>query len=302
MIIYKNPKSYSAMPDVLKVENNIYIVFREAKRRRIGTHIDPSSHVGIIRVIDGMASYEWISGTDGANDPSINFIDGKFYLNYFTWKTGIFALCPWFTKLEGITVLMSEHGDFWERIELEGTEGFATSAKIVKFKDKLLLPAYDTKEERDRAVILISDDDFETFTYSYIPRGDYIHYQEPVLLRLEDKMLAVMRTSKGFLYQSIFDGKEWSISEETNMFGWPADLIKVGDNIVCVYGNRLGGEIGYAVNHGDISPSRWEAYHITDVESFDSGYPSVIDLGERLFCVYYDHDNGITCIKGVYFP
>lgn len=290
------------MPDILRVKKDIYIVFREAKKRLVATHIDPSSFIRIIKISDGIASCDEIPGTNGANDPSINFIDGKFYLNYFTWRTPIFALVPWFEKLKGITVLKSKDCDFWERTDLKGTEGFATSAKIVKFRDKLLLPAYRTEGEKDRAVILTSDNDFKDFECSPIPQKPYQHYQEPALLLLEDDVLAVMRTSKGFLYQSLFDGEKWSFPEKTTMFGFPPDLIKRKDGtIVCIYCDRLNGFLKYAVNQGDIKPNEWEEYDISTVNSMDSGYPSVVDMGDKLFCVYYDRENGTSCIKGEYF-
>jgi len=150
VIVYRNEESYShnAVVELLE-DGELVVVVQEQMRRRIRTHIDPTSHPVLLRSRDGGATWDpatkttILSGNNEAlNDPSIRRLsDGTLIVSYFVWRLGgddeAPADNPWVRSLDGVhyawlggtyTLRSTDRGRSWEKpVRVGAPTGDATA-------------------------------------------------------------------------------------------------------------------------------------------------------------------------------
>lgn len=277
IIIYENEKSYCAFPDIEQLQNgDLVVAFREATRRKIRTHIDPTSKAVLVRSFD--RGKTWGNKTTiyddecGIQDPSIvQLRDSTLIANFFKWRVGDESSLPaditnvrglggeTYAWTEGTFVIRSyDNGYTWEKkpIKVPSPTGSSTSTSDAVLElpgGELIIPLEGKfPGETERAMVMRSQDKGETWqdasTIAYDPFGN-MSFHEPALLTLpSDKIICMLRVHlRGdyqagyFLYQSESQdgGKTWSTPHRTDIWGHPAHLLYLkSGKILCAYGYR----------------------------------------------------------------
>lgn len=226
-IVYDNPGSYCAFPDIKRLRNGqIVVVFREADRRRFATHLDRTSRLVMLRSNDEGQS--WVNKTiiyDEAEaslqDPSIRQLaDGRLVVSFFKWAFGAeddapdlhLAVRPldeanaaW---LVGVFVTTSaDNGVTWSRpirvsdpwINNRDAVIATSDAVIETCNGELLLPIEAMRRGcAEGAGIMRSADGGSAWSgfqdVGYDPLGQ-IGFYEPALIKLRSgKLICMMRT------------------------------------------------------------------------------------------------------------
>ncbi|MDI6704221.1 MAG: sialidase family protein [bacterium] len=311
--IYKNKETYSAFPDITKLEDgDLLVVFREGKQ-----HIGPGSEIVLIRSKDKGESWSerqviYSHPFLDARDPSITQIqDGRLIVNFF-----ILDLIA--KKAETWIIRSSDNGYTWEepiRVEIP-FRGGATSSRVIELPDRcLLLPMYGKYGNGAISFVAKSMNGGDTWgDVSIIARRirGRVEYYEPSLLYLSrGNIIAMIRSSitGGYLYQSesLDYGNTWSDPKKTDIWGHPADLLQLKDGrILCTYGYR---KSPFGIR-GVISEDQGRTWDVRnkriirrDGLGWDIGYPSSVEVDKgRILTVYYFYnEDGVRFIGGSFY-
>lgn len=146
-----------------------------------------------------------------------------------------------------------------------------------------------------------------------IARDPGVNFYEPALAYLTSgRLLCHLRASsegEGYLYQVISDdgGITWTPPARIPMWGFPADIVQLGDGrVLSVYGHRRP-PFGIRACISDDDGSTWnmenEIILRDDLPSGNLGYPTSIVLeDDTVFTVYWGEEpDGVTTIQGTYY-
>jgi sialidase-1 len=279
VIVYKNPGSYSIIPCVELLRNgDLVCVFRDAKRRRVRTHIDMTSKAAMVTSRDGGRT--WDPATHrilheekgcGIQDPSIRQLrDDTLICNYFVWTNGgqddFPTNTPWiqtsdadhYSWVTGAFTIRSTYlGRTWEtpvRVpSLTGNLAACTEPVLELASGELLIPfEMESLGERAKTGVARSRDAGRTWVEptvnAFDPLGHYNFYETTLLQLSSGKIVALHRVHQvgeyefgWYLYQteSLDDGRTWTPPVKTPMWGGPANLIRLqSGSLLAVYGYR----------------------------------------------------------------
>ena len=178
------------------------------------------------------------------------------------------------------------------------------------------MPLYDIYPEgqrhRDRNLLLRSPDGGVTWRLVLMGADALTGWgDEPALVETAPgTVLALVRQGRpGYLLRSWSDdaGRTWSQPLRTEIWGYPAHLLRLGDGrILCTYGHRReplgvqavisadGGET-WDVDHRAVLRGDGEPRRRGDREALDLGYPVSVQLADgTIFTVYYLTQAGTT--------
>ena len=279
VIVYRNPESYSHNAVVETLENGeIIVVVQEQQRRKIRTHVDPTSRPVLLRSTDGGNTWDPDSKStiislenEAINDPSIRRLtDGTLIVGYFTLRCGgddeVPVDNPCVRSLDGEhyswltgthTIRSTDNGRTWdEPVAVPAPTGDATAVSdpIIELPNgELLIPLYCLEDgDASFVVVMRSTDRGSSWQDPVCVVRDplkQMEFSEPSLLHLPSgKLICMHRVHRKneqeygyYLYQSDSDdlGRTWSPVERTQIWGHPPHLLRLqSGSILCVYGYR----------------------------------------------------------------
>lgn len=223
-------------------------------------------------------------------------------------------------------------GQTWEKHEIEvpdyvsGMMGYHGRAAGLVTSDGLrLLTVYGKRVHDDKSIDAVKDEIFflrsedDGRTWDFVPMlpeglGDLpVGFNETAIIQNEaGEIIAMMRSDPaGYLWQSVSHdrGLTWSRPEKTQVWGFPADLLKLEDGrILCVYGYRRS-PMGVRAVWSEDGGKTWEADQeiIIRGDGFgspgDLGYPLTAQLPDgTIFTIYYlTTREGVTHIAGTHW-
>jgi hypothetical protein len=279
VVVYKNPSSYSHNPVVEVLQNGEMIcVFREAKRRRVRTHLDMTSKAAMVTSRDGGRT--WDPATHriiheekgcGIQDPSIRQLkDGSLLCNYFVWRTGgqddFPTNHPWLQTSDAdhyswvtgsYTIRSTDTGKTWEKpVRVPSLTGDCTSTAdpvIELANGELLIPIeMELLGERTKTGVARSRDQGRTWVEPTItafdPLGRFSFHETGLVQLPSGKIIALHRVHQLGEYEygwyicqtdSLDNGRTWTTPRKTPMWGGPANLIRLqSGSVLAVYGYR----------------------------------------------------------------
>ena len=234
--------------------------------------------------------------------------------------------------LDGIGLSMSlDNGKTFSKpniIKLKnGMKNFAIRGNMIKIESEILAPIYaykKTSNKKDKYQChIISSKDFINWEMktllceTEIKGGKKIEYFEPSLISYKNIIIAFIRThfNNEYGYTSVAystdNGKTFSKPEATNIKGYPLNplLLKEG-KILLTYGYRLKpygirarllklNEMKNINNIVEYIDNSKEIIIEDKMKNADCGYPSCINDGDNIICVYYGC-NGKSAIRKIF--
>ena len=222
--------------------------------------------------------------------------------------------------LDGIGLcLSSDNGKTFSKpniIKLKnGIKNFAIRGNMIKIGNEILAPIYaykktSNKNDKYQCYIISSKDliNWKIKTLlceTEIKKNKRIEYFEPSLINYKNNIIAFIRThfnnSDGYtsVAYSTDNGKTFSKPEATNIKGYPLNpLFLKDDKILLTYGYRLKpygirarilklSEIKNINNLVEYIDNSSEIIIDDKMKNADCGYPSCINDGGNIICVYY---------------
>lgn len=324
VVIYKDMKSYSAFPDIERLQNgDLVVVFREAPQREpYSTHLDSGSRDVLVRSKDNgktwgekVVIFENESTDASFQDPSITQLkDGTLLVDSFKWH--VVRKEPFNHWIEGTFVTRSlDNGYNWEQPVIVKTldlKSVSTSDSVLELPaGNLLIPLYTQEKgypgtKRAVSFVLRSLDKGRTWQdLSIIGLDPFenLNFEEPALCHFSSgKILCMMREERsgGYLYQSeSFDnGETWSQPKRTDVWGYPAHLTSLRDGrVLCTYGYRrppYGIRACLSYDEGKTWDLKNEIVLRSDGFHLDLGYPSSDESEDnQILTVYYFHTESV---------
>lgn len=339
-IVYRDENMYNAFPDVARTSNgDLVVVFREGK-----AHVEPTGRVVLIRSTDEGRTWD-VSTKVTVCDDALNaqnaaiacLSDGSLIVNICkqeclnpwleaqgrNWaeSQGIISmkfLESWHIKGKGIWVSKSfDNGYTWKENEQAAFDRGGVRDAILELPNEtLLMTLYAShQEKRAQSCVLKSRDKGESWgeisVIAYDSCGK-INFEEPALVYLPTgKIICMMRVglAEGYLYQSdsLDDGNSWSPPSKTDIWGYPAHLLRLkSGKILCTYGYRrppYGIRACLTNDEGKSWDIENEIVIRDDGAGGDLGYPSSVELNDgTVFTVYYFlKEDGIRFIAGSFY-
>jgi len=316
----------------------------EALRRGQYDHVDKGARIALARSRDGGVTWdaaEIFPPYDpecGEQDPSIAALrDGALLINFFRWRVvpaGEKERLPYparqqydgsWSDVEGPWVIRStDGGATWDpqprAVASAPLPRAGTSDAVLELPDgTLLMGIYgaDYGSRVCRAYAVRSIDRGCTWGQSALIGQDpdgRISFEEPALARLPSGRLVAMLRSGApgdyrYLHQAFSDddGRTWSASEITPMWGHPAHLLCLQDGrLLCAYGYRRP-PYGIRACISSDGGEGWDIAHEfvlrDDGGSRDLGYPCTAQLADStLVTVYYIHtEDGVRHIAATHW-
>ncbi len=179
-------------------------------------------------------SYELVSDD---RDPSLTTLsNGEILLSWFHWGDGDRD-----APTSSIYISISnDNGENWSKPQMIFFNA-ATSDAVLEIKNGvLLLPAYGSLGDEFSSAFLIKSEDYgKTWSKEAIIIAEgkkfSFSFYEPAITRIgEDKLLCVLRTSTGLLYESRSedDGETWTKPKALPFYGHCPDLLTLKDGRV----------------------------------------------------------------------
>jgi Neuraminidase (sialidase) len=308
-------------PSVAKLTNGeLLVVYYDSPE-----HVSPAGRISLVRSRDAGRTWsapEVIVDTPlDDRDPSITVTrNGRLLVSYFVRNPD--------GSGGGVFVTRSDDGGVkWSgpvRIDSR-LIGPSTSARILELgSGDLLIPIYGVTKNgaNERATIVRSRDRGVTWPRQNeveIAATPGINFQEPALVEVEGRLLAVMRTdstdNRAYETTSIDGGTMWSEPAAIDSAAQASELIALPPRDEPA-GSVVHAWADWSRRYGDSRPTvvqriRWPAGLSTPVfgeprvlynsRCDDAGYPSGVVLDDaRLFIVFYDACRGY--IGGAYLP
>lgn len=328
-IVYRNEDSYCGPISMLVKlpDEEVLLVFREAKWRGRATHMDPTTRTSLIRSRD--RGRTWFSHVTpdpagGNGTAMMRLSDGTLLLNAFHWvfvppaERVKLAGMPRRADVEWLNMVVASGGVFmtrsrtdgytWEpamRIpEPDGWPDMACHGAALELPDgDLLLPVTGRKGEgaQDHGLVLRSRDKGRTWgDAAWITRdapADLSFHETRLVLCSSGRILALHRTPKANYFQNVSadGGRTWSATKDSGLWcggSSPPDLKRLADGrILLTRGYRrepFGVRCHLSENEGDT----WSKEIVlrNDGPDRDVGYPSTIQFNDgKLLTVYYWH-------------
>ena len=235
--------------------------------------------------------------------------------------------------LDGIGLcISSDNGKTFSKpniIKLKnGIKNFAIRGNMIKVGNEILAPIYAYKKTSNKSKVkyqchIISSKDFINWKMktllceTEIKGGKKIEYFEPSLISYKNNIIAFIRThfNNQYGYTSVAystdSGKTFSKPEATNIKGYPLNpLLLKDDKILLTYGYRLKpyGIRAKVLKLSEIENIKNIIENINDskeiiiddkMKNADCGYPSCINDGGNIICVYYGC-NGKSKIRKIF--
>lgn len=327
-LVYRNEHSYCGPISMVRrlSDGDLVVAFREAKRREVTIHADPTTRTSLIRSTDNGETWHSLVSPDpaGANGVALaEMSDGSLLVSNFRWifvpladgrrlramggyrtvdSLGLAAAC------ESIYVTRSTTFGFtWEcphRVDMPGL-GFATTAgRIVELEDTTLIMPING--DHGTYVSASSDGGLTWTQRGMVARtGGSRGLQEMRVISTGDAgLLAMMRTPSGN-FVSAFSGDgghTWGEAKKTPIWcggSSPGDLLLLSDRrVLCTYGHRrppFGVRACLSSDGGVTWDTDSEIILREDGSDRDMGYPSSEQLEDgSILTVYYWHDEDQT--------
>ena len=234
--------------------------------------------------------------------------------------------------LDGIGLcISSDNGKTFSKpniIKLKnGMKNFAIRGNMIKIGNEILAPIYaykKTSNKKDKyQCYIISSKDFINWEIktllceTEIKGGKKIEYFEPSLISYKNIIISFIRThfNNEYGYTSVAysanNGKTFSKPEATNIKGYPLNpLFLKDDKILLTYGYRLKpygirakllklNEMKNINNIVEYIDNSKEIIIEDKMKNADCGYPSCINDGDNIICVYYGC-NGKSEIRKIF--
>ena len=313
-------------------------------------HVDDESRIAMVRSGDDGLTWDpssrvVIDASDGSHDLNMGMISqvssGEMIMNNHRWfvnlsdeqvaaqsSTRQVLASPEPRPFDGVAFdsqyffRSSDMGRTWGEPQAVGISSLAYRSHtgktgIVELPDGTwLLPlcGQSVDDQQDRVFVVRSYDRGETWvhpsTVAHDPDGK-ISFGEPPLLRLPSgRLLTLMRTTDGYLYQAFSedDGWTWQGIKRTPIWGHPCQLVSLwSGRVLCTYGYRRE-PFGIRAALSEDQGETWDMDHeiaIRDDGLYgDLGYPASIQLQDgRILSVYYFHGaDGVRFIGGSIYP
>ena len=329
--VYKNPDSYCGPISMLMrmPDDELLIIFREAKWRGTVTHADPTTRASLLRSRDrGRSWFSHISPDPaGGNGTSIaRMADGTLLASAFHWlyetsgrpapQGGKDVVKP--TVLTGVFVTRSlTEGYTWEPAahvpEPDGSSNMSCAGAILELPGgDLLLPltARRAQMKNRDAVVMRSRDRGRSWGEPVCLTAD----ADPELLWSETRLvlcpsgriLAMHRSDKGNYFRNISNdgGLTWSATEDTGIWcggSSPPDLLRLADGRILLSRGHRRAPFGVRCNLSTDEGLTWGPDIILrdDASDRDVGYPSTIQFSDgALLTAYYWHgEDGIRHLQ-----
>ena len=234
--------------------------------------------------------------------------------------------------LDGIGLcISSDNGKTFSKpniIKLKnGMKNFAIRGNMIKIGNEILAPIYACKKTSNKKdkyqCYIISSKDFINWEMktllceTEIKGGKKIEYFEPSLISYKNIIISFIRThfNNEYGYTSVAysanNGKTFSKPEATNIKGYPLNpLFLKDDKILLTYGYRLKpygirakllklNEMKNINNIVEYIDNSKEIIIEDKMKNADCGYPSCINDGDNIICVYYGC-NGKSEIRKIF--
>ena len=328
-VVYRNDDSYCGPISMLAKlpDEEIVLIFREAKWRGTRTHMDPTTRTSLIRSRDrGKTWFSQVSpDPTGGNGTSIaRLSDGTLLANAFHW---VFAPQEERDKLAGmsrireagfVNMLVASGGVFMTRSQTDGYTwepakhiqpparwaGMACHGPVLELPDgDLLLPvtAHDENHGQATGATLRSEDKGQTWGEPVVitddASSDMLFHETRLVLCPSGRVLALHRTPDGNYFRNVSadGGRTWSETRDTGLWcgasSPPAMMILKDGRLLLTRGYRrepFGVRCHLSEDEGD-SWAR-EIVLRDDAPDRDIGYPSTVQFDdETLLTVYYWH-------------
>jgi hypothetical protein len=318
VVVYKDEKYYSAFPCLEKLSNKeMIVIFRRAPQRKpYSDHGDSESAAVLVRSKDGGNSWgapELVYKKEyGVQDPSVRKLkNGTLISSFFQWNW--VKEHPFNHSVVGTFVLgSSDGGKSWDKdaalVKTPGYEGAAISEPVLELSDgELLIPLY----KRGASFVMRSRDKGRTWKDLAVVGNDpfgNVSFGEPTLCQAKSgKIICMMRPPSDrtlFQSESLDGGKTWSLPRQTDIWGFPANLLTLSDGrILLGYGYRrppYGVRACISEDEGKTWNLQEEIIIRQDGLHGDLGYPSSVEVGpNRILTAYYFH-TGQPVDKGTY--
>ncbi len=336
VVIYKEADVYACFPSLRETEDGTLVTGFGTRTRR--SHIDPTG--GSATRISRDKGRTWEQPPNGfrAVDPSLRCKDGSLALaGANSWRhvpesrrsefeerditvrqvrPGVVAY------LQGAYARRSvDGGKTWEKRQLDlpghrSLMGYNSGARCALRSGVRLVAVYGRLhgDKTGRTFVLRSDDDGKTWWFLPLaadPAGRVTLNETALVENGDGQVIAMMRSEPsagGHLYQSVSDdgGITWSPPHRTEIWGYPAHLLRLDDGrILCSYGYRRGAIGVRAVLSAD-GGRTWDTDNVLVIRSdgndpgSDNGYPISVETepGEVFTIYYINTDDGVTHVAG----
>ena len=330
-LVYRNDDSYCGPISMLVKlpENEVLLIFREARWQERRTHSDPTTRMSLLRSRDGGRT--WFSQVTpdpaGGNGCAImRLSDGTLIANDFRWlfvpleERDTIAHRPRVSEVEHLNMVIAAGGVHMTRSYTDGytweaprhipeppgwPEMACHSAPIELPDGELLLPVTGCKapDAQHIGMVLRSKDKGETWIDPVCITDDApteIDFHETrLVLCPSGRIVAMHRTPKGNYWENVStdEGRTWSDSWETPIWcggSSPPDLRLLSDGrLLLTRGYRrepFGVRAYLSSDEGDNWNVENQIVLRDDGPDRDVGYPSTVELDDgSLLTVYYWH-------------
>lgn len=301
-VICSRPGQMYGWPGITKAANGDILV--AASERKF--HMCPFGREIIIRSKDNGKTWSlpeeiYNSELDDRDANLLRLDDDTIILSWFS-STAFEELWPErfksfstksIKKLTGTWMIKSfDNGLTWEREKSKLPVGMHISP--VQLSDKSLITIGPKNPKDSLSMSVYKSDDLGVNWYKTCEIDGYPVLNENHIIETEPGCLLALIRSRDFLHKSISKdyGKTWSKPEATQIWGFPAQMLKLNDGrILCTYSRRKHPYSIEAVLSND-NGETWDTDNTIILYSFedepDMGYPSSIELNENeIFTVFY---------------
>ena len=309
-IVASRPGQMYGWPGIARAANGDIIVGASERK----SHVCPYGREVVIRSRDNGKTWElplevYNSELDDRDANVITLQDGTLVLSWFTstafeheWKERAARVTPRMRdELVGTWMLKShDHGYNWDAKPLRMPVGMHISP--VQLSDGSLLSIGWEGRVLEQAQALSchrSDDLGETWSKSFtfdcpVADGRPILNENHVLETAPGKLVAMFRKCGDVLYQSGSEdyGRTWTRPERTEIWGYPPQLLKLGDGrILCVFGHRRDPYSIRGVMSAD-NGKTWDVAGAFTLHQWDDtpdmGYPVSLEVApNEILTVFY---------------
>lgn len=319
-IVASRPKQMYGWPGITRAANGDIIVAASERK----SHMCPYGREVIIRSKDNGGSWSlpqevYNSELDDRDANIITLKDGTLVLSWFTstafehysWKERAARVTEQMRReLMGTWMLKShDHGENWDAKPLRIPVGMHISPTQLS-DGSLLSIGWEGlfQDGAQKTLCCYQSNDLgeswnKTFTFD-CPQKDGLPVlnENHVLEIAPGKLIAMFRKCGDFLYQASSSdyGKNWTTPQQTEIWGYPPHLIKLGDGrILCVYGHRRN---PYSIR-GVISADNGQTWDIDNIftiyewkDELDMGYPVSLEVapGEILTVFYCNRRDEVS--------
>ena len=328
-VVYRNEDSYCGPISMLVKlpDEEVLLLFREAKWRGRVTHMDPTTRTCLIRSRD--RGRTWFSQVtpdpNGGNGTAmVRLSDGTILANAFHWafvppeQRSTLAGRPRLAEVEWLNMVVASGGVFmtrsrtdgytWEPTtwipEPDGWPVMACHGAALELPDgDLLLPVTGRRNELapDHGMVLRSTDGGRTWGEAVCitddVQNDLSFHETRLLLCPSGQVLAMHRTPKANYCQNVSTdgGRTWSETRDSGLWcggSSPPDLKLLADSRVLLTRGYRREPCGIRCHVSEDEGGTWvqEVVLRDDGLDRDVGYPSTIQFDDgKLLTVYYWH-------------